>query len=54
MKKAQGQLSSHTNNNAGKVDKSLVKNLVVGYVVADNNKKPEVLKIVATVLDFNG
>lgn len=35
------------------VDKSLVKNLVVGYACADGSKKPEVLKIVATVLDFN-
>ena len=31
----------------------MVKNLVVGYVVADNSKKPDVLKIIATVLDFN-
>ena len=31
----------------------MVKNLVVGYVVADVSKKPEILKIVATVLDFN-
>ena len=30
-----------------------MKNLVVGYVVADSTKKAEVLKIVATVLDFN-
>ena len=31
----------------------MVKNLVVGYVVADTSKKGEVLKIIATVLDFN-
>ena len=27
--------------------------MVVGYVVADTSKKAEVLKIIATVLDFN-
>lgn len=27
--------------------------MVVGYVVADYSKKPDVLKIIATVLDFN-
>ena len=37
----------------GRVDRSLVKNLVIGYVMADAGKKMEVLRIVATVLDFN-
>lgn len=54
LKKAQGELSSVSNNNAGKVDKYLVKNLVVGYVAADFAKQAEVLKVIATVLDFNG
>ncbi len=35
------------------MDKYLVKNLVVGYVAADADKRLDVLKIVATVLDFN-
>ena len=35
------------------MDRYLVKNLVVGYAVADASKKAEILKIVATVLDFN-
>ena len=35
------------------MDRYLVKNLVVGYTVADASKKAEILKIIATVLDFN-
>ncbi|TRY78139.1 hypothetical protein TCAL_06788 [Tigriopus californicus] len=54
LKKAQSELTSISTHNAGKVDKSLIKNLVVGYACADDSKKPEVLKVVATVLDFNG
>ncbi len=54
LKKAQDELSSASNSNAGKVDKSLVKNLVVGYASADESKRPDVLKVIATVLDFNG
>ena len=54
LKKAQSELDSASSHNAGKVDKSLVKNLVVGYVTADAGKKPDVLRVVATVLDFNG
>eukprot|EP00095_Tigriopus_kingsejongensis_P008681 maker-scaffold72_size415059-snap-gene-3.21 protein:Tk08681 transcript:maker-scaffold72_size415059-snap-gene-3.21-mRNA-1 annotation:"thyroid receptor-interacting protein 11" len=54
LKKAQHELSTISTHNAGKVDKSLIKNLVVGYVCADVGKRPEVLKVVATVLDFNG
>jgi hypothetical protein len=37
----------------GKVDRDLVKNLILGYVTADNNKRSEILRIIATVLDFN-
>lgn len=54
LKKAQSELTTISTHNAGKVDKSLIKNLVVGYVCADDSKKLEVLKVVATVLDFNG
>ena len=42
-----------TDGQVGRVDRDLVRNLVVGYVTADPNKKPEVLRIIATVLDFN-
>ena len=37
----------------GKVDRDLVKNLILGYVTADHNKRSEILRIIATVLDFN-
>ena len=53
LRKAQGELNTASASGAGKVDRSLVKNLVVGYVAADEAKKVQVLKIVATVLDFN-
>ncbi len=53
LKKAQGELNTASASGAGKVDRGLVKNLVVGYVAADAAKKKEVLKVVATVLDFN-
>lgn len=53
LRKAQTDLSAVSTNNAGKVDKSLVKNLVVGYLCADTSKRGQVLKLVATVLDFN-
>ena len=53
LKKAQAELKEINSNNVVKVDRYLVKNLVVGYVNADASKKPEVLKVIATVLDFN-
>ena len=53
LKKAQSQLKDVQSNNTVKVDRYLVKNLVVGYVNADVSKKKEVLKVIATVLDFN-
>ena len=53
LKKAQNELKELQSNTTVKVDKYLVKNLVVGYVNADASKKLEVLKVIATVLDFN-
>merc|ERR1719219_900358 len=53
LKKAQNELKEVQSNTTVKVDKYLVKNLVVGYVNADASKKLEVLKVIATVLDFN-
>lgn len=48
-------MSSQTD---GKVDKSLVKNLLIGYICSNansnmNKDQMQVLKIIATVLDFN-
>lgn len=40
----------------GKVDKSLIKNLVIGFVTCNNNlskDQTQILKIIGTVLDFN-
>ena len=53
LKKAQHELDNLTSNSVAKVDRYLVKNLIVGYLVADASKRPEVMKVVATVLDFN-
>jgi len=53
LKKAQQELDSQHSISVAKVDRYLVKNLIVGYLVADPSKKPEVVKILATVLDFN-
>ena len=54
VKNLQDKMMIITNGQVGKVDRDLVKNLVIGYAVADVGKKPEILKIIATVLDFNG
>merc|ERR1712142_1210095 len=53
VKNMQEKLLALSSNQVGKVDRALVKNLVVGYATADDSKKPEVLRIIATVLDFN-
>jgi len=53
VKNMQEKLLVLSNNQVGRVDRDLVKNLVVGYATADDSKKQEVLRIIATVLDFN-
>lgn len=41
-------------NQADKVDKMLVKNLLIGYIVSSSNKdKSQILKLISSVLDFN-
>ena len=54
VKSLQSKMLDMTNNQVGKVDRDLVKNLVIGYATVDVSKKLEILKIIATVLDFNG
>jgi len=49
----QKELEEIKSNTSGKVDKSLVKNLVVGYVCAPAGHEREVLRVIATVLDFS-
>merc|ERR1712137_1024425 len=46
------QITQLQTGTESKVDRSLVKNLVVGYFSAPNAKRLEVLRIIATVLDF--
>merc|ERR1719318_1812946 len=53
VKNMQEKLLVLSSSQVGRVDRDLVKNLVVGYVTADDSKKAEVLRIIATVLDFN-
>lgn len=36
-----------------KIDKSLIKNLIIGYVSSSANDQKQILKIIATVLDFS-
>ncbi|XP_044764161.1 thyroid receptor-interacting protein 11-like isoform X2 [Coccinella septempunctata] len=50
------ELKAVTSQTDGKVDKSLVKNLVIGFVTSNKNlnkDQRQILKIIATVLDFN-
>merc|ERR1719370_1585716 len=53
IKSCQEKLLKHSNSQVGRVDRALVRNLIVGYVTADQAKRPEILRIVATVLDFS-
>lgn len=47
------KISDYEGNQADRVDKSLVKNLFIGYCVAPANDKMQILKLISTVLDFN-
>lgn len=45
-----------TNQADGRVDKNLIKNLIIGFITSNNNLNKDqyqILKIIATVLDFN-
>lgn len=50
----EGRLQATEANQADKVEKSLVKNLVIGYVVAPNqNDKQQILKLISAVLTMD-
>ncbi|XP_039448182.1 thyroid receptor-interacting protein 11 isoform X2 [Culex pipiens pallens] len=50
----EGRLQATEANQADKVEKSLVKNLVIGYVVAPNqNDKHQILKLISAVLTMD-
>lgn len=47
------KLHESESNQADRVDKSLLKNLLIGYIIAPNNDKLQILKLISSVLDFN-
>ncbi|GLH12312.1 Thyroid receptor-interacting protein 11, partial [Gryllus bimaculatus] len=51
--KAEGEAKMVEQTVEGKVDKSLVKNVVLGFFLAPSNSKDQVLHVVASVLDFS-
>ncbi|CAH1366397.1 unnamed protein product [Tenebrio molitor] len=56
LNKSEEQLQNLSNQSDGKVDKSLIKNLIIGFVSTNSNiskDQTQILKIIATVLDFN-
>ncbi|XP_063919740.1 thyroid receptor-interacting protein 11-like [Zophobas morio] len=56
LHKNEEHLQSLSSQSDGKVDKSLIKNLIIGFVSTNNNlnkDQMQILKIIATVLDFN-
>ncbi|XP_012269993.1 thyroid receptor-interacting protein 11 isoform X2 [Orussus abietinus] len=50
---AEERIQEANRNGEGKVDKSLVKNLLLGYICSPTTDKSSVLRVFATVLDFN-
>lgn len=57
LNKSQQEIQNLTSQTDGKVEKGLIKNLVVGFLSSGNTNwtkdQTQVLKIIATVLDFN-
>lgn len=49
----QQKMEDSDKSQADRIDKSLLKNLVIGYIVAPANDKPQILKLISSVLDFN-
>eukprot|EP00088_Acartia_fossae_P054777 TRINITY_DN6322_c0_g1_i16.p1 TRINITY_DN6322_c0_g1~~TRINITY_DN6322_c0_g1_i16.p1 ORF type:complete len:1229 (-),score=429.49 TRINITY_DN6322_c0_g1_i16:385-4071(-) len=53
LQEANEKVKTANTAQVGKVDRDLIKNLILGYVTADAGKRPEILRIIATVLDFS-
>ncbi|XP_044253304.1 thyroid receptor-interacting protein 11 isoform X2 [Tribolium madens] len=56
LEKSEDEIKALSSQTDGKVDKSLIKNLVIGFVTTNNNltkDQTQILKIIATVLDFS-
>ncbi|KAG1666807.1 Thyroid receptor-interacting protein 11 [Nymphon striatum] len=51
--KAMKQIQAFVSNNGGKVDKTIMKSLVLGYFSTPQDKRQEVVRLLASVLDFN-
>lgn len=47
------KLQDNETSQGDRVDKNLLKNLLIGFVVAQNNDKTQILKLLSSVLDFN-
>lgn len=52
-KRARDEVSCLKNSSEGKVEKPLLRNLLVGYFATPADKRQEVLRIIAEVLDFS-
>ncbi|XP_045126232.1 thyroid receptor-interacting protein 11-like isoform X2 [Portunus trituberculatus] len=52
-KRARDEVSCLKNSSEGKVEKPLLRNLLVGYFATPVDKRQEVLRIIAEVLDFS-
>ncbi|KAK0161833.1 hypothetical protein PV327_008245 [Microctonus hyperodae] len=50
---AEQRIEEAKQSGEGKVDKSLIKNLLLGFMASSNSDKLSVLRVFATVLDFN-
>ncbi|XP_073988257.1 uncharacterized protein isoform X2 [Rhodnius prolixus] len=53
LKTEEDKVKAAYSNVEGKIDRNLMKNLMVGYVCSPNNSKSQVLKVMAQVLDLN-
>ncbi|XP_065338337.1 thyroid receptor-interacting protein 11-like [Cloeon dipterum] len=53
LQDAQEKIKESLKVNAGQVDKNLIKNLLISFLMTPANMKMEALKIVATFLDFS-
>lgn len=56
LQKSEAKYKEVTNQVDGRVDKNLIKNLIIGFVSSNSNLNKDqyqILKIIATVLDFN-
>lgn len=50
----QQKLASTESSQTDKIEKSLIKSLLIGYVVSGNpNDKQQILRMISSVLDFN-